>query len=99
MAAAGQSAINAVKTHCIHGHEFTPDNTYVTPYGARQCRACSRARSARQRSARPRPSVAERIDAALEAAALAIEAEAGSVGPLNYAAEIVRACKRGGDAT
>ena len=31
-------------THCIHGHEFTEDNTYVTPStGARQCKACIRA--------------------------------------------------------
>lgn len=37
----------ARKTHCIRGHEFTPENTY-TPPGAtspRACRECSRARS------------------------------------------------------
>lgn len=28
-------------THCIHGHEFTPENTYVWPgNGTRSCRAC-----------------------------------------------------------
>lgn len=32
--------INARKTHCIRGHEFTPENTYTTPSGTRHCRAC-----------------------------------------------------------
>ena len=28
-------------TECIHGHAFTPENTYVRPDGrGRQCRAC-----------------------------------------------------------
>lgn len=28
-------------THCIRGHEFTPENTYVIPsVGKRQCRTC-----------------------------------------------------------
>lgn len=31
------------KTHCIRGHEFTPENTYVRPGGIkRECRACKR---------------------------------------------------------
>jgi hypothetical protein len=34
----------ARKTHCKHGHEFTPENTYMTPRGERQCRACVRRR-------------------------------------------------------
>ena len=30
-------------THCRHGHEWTPDNTYVHPRsGSRVCRACTR---------------------------------------------------------
>lgn len=33
----------ATKTHCKHGHEFTPENTYIRPTGARQCRTCNRA--------------------------------------------------------
>lgn len=38
------SAVNARKTHCIHGHAFTLANTYITPAGRRQCRACKAAR-------------------------------------------------------
>lgn len=30
------------KTHCIHGHEFTPENAYRRPDGHRNCRACLR---------------------------------------------------------
>jgi hypothetical protein len=29
-------------THCIHGHEFTPENTYVSPKGGRNCHTCRR---------------------------------------------------------
>ena len=33
--------VNAVRTHCQRGHEFTPENTYITPKrGVRQCREC-----------------------------------------------------------
>lgn len=48
----GPTAVNAVKTHCAHGHEFTPENTYVDPRGWRQCRKCGRAASARHARAR-----------------------------------------------
>jgi hypothetical protein len=30
------------QTHCIHGHEFTADNTYRKPNGGRQCKTCRR---------------------------------------------------------
>lgn len=40
---AGQS-----KTHCKHGHEFTPENTYVSRSTQRHCRACSIARARKQ---------------------------------------------------
>lgn len=40
-------------THCGQGHEFTPQNTYTSPKGARRCRACktiqTRADNARRR--------------------------------------------------
>lgn len=35
---------NARKTHCKGGHEFTPENTYITTDGRRDCRECIRAR-------------------------------------------------------
>lgn len=35
-------AINAARTHCVHGHEFTPENTKRTYNGRRACRACAR---------------------------------------------------------
>lgn len=33
---------NAAKTHCDHGHEFTPDNTYEQRAGRRGCLTCKR---------------------------------------------------------
>ncbi len=44
----GPTAQNARKTHCKHGHEFTPENTYTSD-GKRHCRTCCIARAARQR--------------------------------------------------
>lgn len=38
----GPTAVNAVKTHCDNGHEFTPENTSTRPNGGRYCRACWR---------------------------------------------------------
>lgn len=35
---------NAAKTHCIRGHEFTPENTLEHRPGQRGCRACSNER-------------------------------------------------------
>ena len=37
---------NALKTHCVHGHEYTPENTYVNPgSGWRDCRTCRTTRA------------------------------------------------------
>jgi hypothetical protein len=41
----GITALNSQKTHCPKGHEFTDENTYVTPTGRRVCRECSRVTS------------------------------------------------------
>ena len=30
-------------THCVHGHEYTPENTIVRDDGSRRCRTCRRA--------------------------------------------------------
>jgi hypothetical protein len=46
----GPTAMNASKTHCKHGHPFTPENTYFRnrsskrPTGGRKCRICIRNR-------------------------------------------------------
>lgn len=32
---------NAAKTHCVHGHEFTAENTYLKATGHRQCKRCT----------------------------------------------------------
>ena len=49
----GPAAINSRKTHCIHGHEFTPGNTYihVKRDGSvrRSCRTCMRIKDQRYR--------------------------------------------------
>lgn len=54
----GPTARNAVATHCVHGHEFTPENTYIDARGWRSCKACRR-RVAAERVQRDR----ERINA------------------------------------
>jgi hypothetical protein len=36
------------RTHCIHGHEFTPENTRITPEGWRNCRTCQRLKMRRR---------------------------------------------------
>jgi hypothetical protein len=47
--------VNTAKTHCKHGHEFTPENTYMNS-GHRVCRACRRAyEKTRRLEAEPKP--------------------------------------------
>jgi hypothetical protein len=36
-------------THCMRGHEFTPENTYIYPSGRRECRICMRDRHRRRK--------------------------------------------------
>lgn len=40
-------------THCIHGHELTPDNTYTRPNGRPLCRTCKRETLRSWREAHP----------------------------------------------
>lgn len=47
----GRSA-NAEKTHCPHGHPYSPENIYWDPRGGRECRICREDRMARYRTER-----------------------------------------------
>lgn len=38
----GASAINAKKTHCKKGHEYTKENTYVYENNWRMCKTCTK---------------------------------------------------------
>lgn len=40
------------KTHCRHGHEYTPENVYNAPDGDRECRECRKAQHIRGHSHR-----------------------------------------------
>lgn len=40
---AGYGLRNGMRTGCIHGHQYTPENTYRAPDGGIRCRSCSRA--------------------------------------------------------
>ncbi|HKO27589.1 MAG TPA: HNH endonuclease signature motif containing protein [Solirubrobacteraceae bacterium] len=43
---------NAGKTHCPKRHPYSPENTYINPRGARECRICkSASRSTRKAAA------------------------------------------------
>jgi len=42
------TTVNSSKTHCLNGHEFNEQNTYIPPkrQNRRECRTCKRQRSA-----------------------------------------------------
>lgn len=48
----GRLGIGRYATHCKHGHEYTPENTYVYAVGRRECRVCRTAAQARKRAKR-----------------------------------------------
>jgi HNH endonuclease len=41
------AVVNGTQTHCQHGHAYSGNNLYVTPSGARHCRACTKVGNAR----------------------------------------------------
>jgi len=43
------SARNAAKTHCVRGHELSPDNLFNTARNIRVCRQCSKDRYKRKK--------------------------------------------------
>lgn len=43
----------AMRSHCVNGHEFTPENTYIPADGKRYCRTCRRDRNRQRQGARP----------------------------------------------
>lgn len=45
-------AQNARKTHCLRGHEFTAENTWISKNNERHCRECSRIRKREARARR-----------------------------------------------
>lgn len=52
----GAPAVNARRTRCKHGHEFTPENTYIWTSSigrpTRKCRTCHRELSRKRRARR-----------------------------------------------
>lgn len=49
------------KTHCLEGHPFDVENTYVYPSGSRECRECGRKRSRVRARRRRHPDLEEHI--------------------------------------
>lgn len=40
-----ENSRRAMRSHCVNGHEFTPENTYIPSDGKRYCRECRRSRN------------------------------------------------------
>lgn len=57
------NSIRALQTHCLHGHRFSPANTYRRPSGGRTCRTCNRHAVAQLRE-RKRARSTQLLDAA-----------------------------------
>lgn len=41
-----------MKTHCVRGHEFTPENTFIDTRGKRCCVKCSKRWSHKRKPAK-----------------------------------------------
>lgn len=53
LAVHGEKHRNTRKTHCLHGHEFSDENTYIETWRGvvmRKCRACKRQRQAARKA-------------------------------------------------
>lgn len=50
--ARGQTMQLHGKTHCPHGHEYTPENTYIDNAGKKRCKTCLSAIWKRHQEAR-----------------------------------------------
>lgn len=51
---AGYALRNGMRTSCIHGHPYTPENTYRAPAGDIRCRTCARERDRRRAPKQPK---------------------------------------------
>ena len=52
---AGPTATNPLKTHCLRGHAYTPENTHYSSRGWRSCITCRRERRKVDRPTQPAP--------------------------------------------
>lgn len=50
-ASENQRRAKALITKCPHGHAYTPENTYITPNGRRNCLTCRRTHHQRHKAA------------------------------------------------
>lgn len=53
------SALNALKTHCKHGHPFDEQNTRITRDGYRECLTCKAAWARRAKDPKPRTAASD----------------------------------------
>ncbi len=53
------------RTHCKHGHEFTPENTFIGGDGFRRCKTCMGRHSKDFRERNPNKTSQQKIDAHL----------------------------------
>lgn len=68
--AVGESriAVGRIGTKCYRGHEFTPENMYVRPYGGTECRECRRIARYGERPVAAGAAVMQEVRSSVEAA-------------------------------